>query len=85
MLEYGELNIFNEKTWIVKRDQKKRLYLLDGEILTGESSVTINVVMNITRLWHLRLGHMSIKSLKMLGKQGVLRSDKLGDLKFCEG
>lgn len=41
--------------------------------------------MNITRLWHLRLGHMSIKSLKMLGKQGVLRSDKLGDLKFCEG
>lgn len=41
--------------------------------------------MNITRLWHLRLGHMSIKSLKMLGKQGVLRSDKLRDLKFCEG
>lgn len=41
--------------------------------------------MNITRLWPLRLGHISIKSLKMLGKQGVLRSDKLGDLEFCEG
>ena len=37
-----------------------------------------------TRLWHMRLAHLSEKGMTILSKQGLLGGHKLVDLEFCE-
>ncbi|KAH9650187.1 hypothetical protein KPL70_026271 [Citrus sinensis] len=69
---------------VQKGKRKNGVYVLDGEVVTGESSVSVNANTDITRLWHLRLGHISLKGLKELEKQGVLGADKIEELDFCE-
>ncbi|KAH9767149.1 hypothetical protein KPL71_011170 [Citrus sinensis] len=67
-LEHGKIEILNGVTLVMKGSRKNGVYVLDGEMVTGESSVSTKVNMDATRLWHLRLGHMSIKGLKELAK-----------------
>ncbi|KAJ9552349.1 hypothetical protein OSB04_016394 [Centaurea solstitialis] len=38
---------------------------------------------DFTRLWHMRLGHVSEKGMIILGKKGILGSHKVADLAFC--
>ena len=52
--------------------------------MTGESSVPVKTNADNTRLWHLRLGHISLNGLKELEKQGVLGADKIEELDFYE-
>ncbi|KAH9744680.1 hypothetical protein KPL70_003806 [Citrus sinensis] len=40
--------------------------------------------LNKTLMWHMRLGHMSEKWMKILERHGVLGDDKLGHVEFCE-
>ena len=37
-----------------------------------------------TKLWHLRLGHMSEKGLLELSKKGLFRGQAIGSMEFCE-
>jgi len=37
-----------------------------------------------TRLWHMRLGHMSERGMTILSKQSLLCDQKTGSLDFCE-
>ncbi len=68
----------------MKCEKKIGLYVLIG------SSIPTNVVMTTesdidkTKLWHFRLGYMSIKELQELEKQVLLYGDKIGSLEFCE-
>ncbi|KAH9754884.1 Integrase catalytic domain-containing protein [Citrus sinensis] len=56
----------------------------DVQKMTGESSVPVKTNADNTRLWHLRLGHISLNGLKELEKQGVLGADKIEELDFYE-
>lgn len=66
----------------MKGTRKNKVYVLDGEALIGVSNVIESIEKDITKLWHLRLGHMSVKGLKELEKHGVLGSDKIKELVF---
>ncbi|KAH9678577.1 hypothetical protein KPL71_025773 [Citrus sinensis] len=83
-LESRELKILNGSTLIMKGTRNNEVYVLDGESVTGVSNAIESIEIDKTKLWHLRLGHMSIKGLKELEKQGVLENDKIGELIFCE-
>ena len=83
-LESEELKILNGSTLVMKGTRKNEVYVLDEESVTWVSNSIESTEIDKTKLWHLRLGHMSIKGLQELGKQGVIGNDKIGELSFCE-
>lgn len=48
------------------------------------SSLHIAIDVDKIKLWHLRLGHMNVKGMQELSKQGLLCGDKIKELEFCE-
>ena len=83
-LESGELKILDGSTLVMKGTRKNEVYILDMESVTRVSNAIETTDIDKTTLWHLRLGHLSIKGLKELNKQGVLGNVKIGELVFCE-
>jgi len=66
------------------------LYVLCGNTITGTAAV-ISTVSFVTsdkcsesKLWHMRLGHMSQLGLAELSKRGLLKEYKNDEMKFCE-
>ena len=51
---------------------------------TAAFSSSVNPDFDIIRLWHMRLGHMSERSLSVLSKQGLLCGQCTGKLDFYE-
>ena len=60
------------------------MYVLQGTAITGDVSVSTSQNLNKILMWHMKLGHMSEKGMKILERQGVLGDDKLGPVEFCE-
>ncbi|GJU74030.1 retrovirus-related pol polyprotein from transposon TNT 1-94 [Tanacetum coccineum] len=62
------------------------LYTLQGETIIGSDSVSCLEKSNsdLTKLWHMRLGHMSEKGMVILSKRGLLDNHKVANLEFCE-
>ncbi|KAK2978840.1 hypothetical protein RJ640_030651 [Escallonia rubra] len=58
----------------------------DGSTVTGATAATSSSDINsdTTKLWHMRLGHMSERGMDVLSKQGLLGSKKTRKLNFCE-
>ena len=83
-LESGELRISNGDGVVMKGYKRNRVYVLNGEAIIGVSGVSISSSCDNTLLWHLRLGHMSLRGLKELQKQGVLGTSQISELEFCE-
>ena len=79
--ENGELQIIRKGTVIMKGCRRNELYILNGSVvLPGVNSVSGDK----TRLWHMSLAHMSEKGLRELSKQGLLGTDPISPLPFCE-
>ncbi|XP_073121748.1 uncharacterized mitochondrial protein AtMg00300-like [Henckelia pumila] len=67
----------------MKAIKDNALYIFKGDtnIVGGTTSVQTE---DKTRLWHLRLGHVSERGLQEQSKQGLLGGDKIHTLKLCE-
>uniref|UniRef100_A0A803Q6K9 GAG-pre-integrase domain-containing protein n=1 Tax=Cannabis sativa TaxID=3483 RepID=A0A803Q6K9_CANSA len=70
---------------VMKGELKNGIYYLKGKTITGENDMVVRGPdMESTRLWHLRLGHVSERGMSELEKQGILQG-KLGEkLDFCD-
>ena len=67
-LESGDLRVMNGSKTILKGNKKNGVYVLDGEVIAGELGFSRSIKIDNTRLWHLRLGHISENGLKELEK-----------------
>ena len=59
------------------------LYYLQGRVVQGESMVA-RPETDMTKIWHSRLGHMSLKCMNILVKDGYLTDKEVKTLGFCE-
>ncbi|KAJ9567521.1 hypothetical protein OSB04_003487 [Centaurea solstitialis] len=62
------------------------LYILQGQTVTGDVVVASKKFSDgdLTKLWHLRLGCMSLGGMIELSQRELLNGHKVTDLQFCE-
>ncbi|KAH9726310.1 hypothetical protein KPL70_008223 [Citrus sinensis] len=83
-VQQGIMSVVKGSLVLLKGIRKNGLYVLEGTTMTGMVLVSSSSSVDKTRLWHLRLRHMSLRGLKELSKQGLLGSDTIGEMVFCE-
>lgn len=79
-IESDEMMIIKGTETIMKGLKKNEVFVLDGEVVTGEAGLSVNANIDKARLWHLRLGHIGVRGLKKSDKQGLLECDKIGNM-----
>ncbi|XP_047256674.1 uncharacterized protein LOC107851807 isoform X1 [Capsicum annuum] len=84
--EGGVLKVSSGAHVIMKAHRSGTLYTLLGSNVTGAAAVSTSNQLdpNITKLWHMRLGHMSEKGLSILSKRGLLCRQSIEKMEFCE-
>ncbi|KAH9697399.1 hypothetical protein KPL71_023589 [Citrus sinensis] len=82
--ENSGLKIMKGTEMVMKGVKKNGLYVLEGSSVPGSAAMPAVSDVNRTMLWHLRLGHMSIRGMQELSKQGLLCGDNIDELDFCE-
>ncbi|KAL5554210.1 hypothetical protein UlMin_041611 [Ulmus minor] len=80
----GILKVSKGIMTVMKGQKRNGLYSLVGSTITGTSAVGSQPEQDKTRLWHMRLGHVSERGLKELSNQSLLCGDSVGKLEFCE-
>ena len=82
----GVLNVCKGSDVILKGFMNGTLYLLKGTTITGSANLASPEISeeDITKLWHMRLGHMGERGMQLLSKQGLLCGHKTKSLEFCE-
>ncbi|KAG8496414.1 hypothetical protein CXB51_007522 [Gossypium anomalum] len=85
--ESGVLKI-SKGSLVVMKGQRKtaKLYVLQGSTVTSDAAVASSSLSDddITKLWHMRLGHMSENGMVELSKRGLLDGQGICKLNFCE-
>ena len=73
----GVLNVYRGSDVILKGFMNGTLYLLKGTTVTGSANVASPEIPeeDMTKLWHMRLGHMGDRGMQHLSKQDLLHSD----------
>ncbi|KAG8501778.1 hypothetical protein CXB51_004763 [Gossypium anomalum] len=63
-----------------------KLYVLQGSTVTGDAAIASSSLSDddITKLWHMRLGHISENDMTELSKRGLLDRQRICKLNFCE-
>ncbi|KAK3011203.1 hypothetical protein RJ639_011565 [Escallonia herrerae] len=68
----GVIRIMKGTLIVMKGLKQNSLYLLQGSTVTGAAAAasSSDIDSSTTKLWHIRLGHMSEKGMDVLSKQG---------------
>ena len=71
---------------VMKGIRRNNLYLYQGSTAVGTAAAVSEAdkVAEMSRLWHMRLGHAGEKSLQTLAMQRLLKGAKTCKLDFCE-
>ena len=82
----GVLKVSKGNLVVMKGSKVNHLYHLQGSTVMGPSIGTCNSVSDKdrTKLWHMRLGHMSERGMTVLSKRGLLCGEQTTSLDFCE-
>ncbi|KAE8664954.1 hypothetical protein F3Y22_tig00112738pilonHSYRG01227 [Hibiscus syriacus] len=84
----GIMRIISGALVIMKGIRKRNnVYYFLGSTIVGTAAVAASTdeqESEATRLWHMRLGHVGEKSLKLLIDQGLLKGARSCKLAFCE-
>lgn len=83
-LENGTLKIVKGAIVKLKGKLEKGLYHLIGSTVVGTTTISSLKEQQATKIWHMRLGHVSEKGLTELHKQGLLGKGSLGALELYE-
>ncbi|KAK2976143.1 hypothetical protein RJ640_012353 [Escallonia rubra] len=86
MHDGGVIRIMKGALVVMKGLKQNSLYLLQSSTVIGAAAAasSSDIDSDTTKLWHMRLGHMSERGMDVLSKQGLLGSKKIGKLDFCE-
>ncbi|KAG9442249.1 hypothetical protein H6P81_018103 [Aristolochia fimbriata] len=84
--EGGVMKISRGALTVMKGKKIGTLHVLDGSTVTGSVVVASSSMKesDTTKLWHMRLGHMSERGLNLLSKRGLLCGQSTGKMDFCE-
>ncbi|KAJ4702231.1 Retrovirus-related Pol polyprotein from transposon TNT 1-94 [Melia azedarach] len=84
--EGGVLHVCKGSNVVLKGVKRGTLYFLQGSTLSSSVAVASSKIDkdNMTKLWHMRLGHMSARGMQILSKGDLLCGHKIKDLEFCE-
>ena len=83
--EGGVLKVSKGALILMKANRIGSLYVLQGSVVTSSVAASSSLSdSDVTKLWHMRLGHMSEKGMHLLSKQGSLGKYGIGKLEFCE-
>ncbi|KAJ4714843.1 Retrovirus-related Pol polyprotein from transposon TNT 1-94 [Melia azedarach] len=84
--EGGVLHVCKGSNVVLKGVKRGTLYFLQGSTLSSSVAVASSEIDkdNMTKLWHMRLGHMSAREMQILSKWDLLCGHKVKDLEFCE-
>ena len=85
-MQNGILKVFSRALVVMKGIRKNNLYLYQGSTTVGTAAAVSEAdkVVEMSRLWHMRLGHAGEKSLQTLAMQGLLKGAKTCKLDFCK-
>ena len=86
ILQNGILKVVSGALVVMKGIRRNNLYLYQGSTAVGTAAAVSKAykVAEMSRLWHMRLGHAEEKSLQTLAMQGLLKGAKTCKLDFCE-
>ncbi|KAL9293531.1 putative RNA-directed DNA polymerase [Arabidopsis thaliana] len=82
----GILQVYQGSDVILKGVISGTLYILQGFTVTGTSNVASAEIHkeDMTKLWHMRLVHMSERGMQILSKEDLLCGHEVKSLEFCE-
>ena len=86
IMQNGILKVVSGALVMMKGIRRNNMYLYHCSTTMGTASIVSEAdkVADMSRLWHMRLGHAREKSLKALAMQGLLKGAKTFKLECCE-